>query len=446
MASTPQSSALQDYMQNYGSRLQSMLHSPVESSPVTDTLSALGRVPATSGAGPIASPTSALEAEPTRAAASPARLAHEQSELEQGSSQGKSFADYWREMPQAEQKSQVDTLEQTLARGNESIDTAYDGMISQLGVRPGGKLSREDKGMLLMEFGLSLMSASARGAHGDDLGGAIGAAGSRTLGRYQQMTSGRQGAYDSQVGAINAARAKSKSALAEKGAVEHIKGASALQRDRQRDESEAARLTGTVTTEDGEVYGYTRGGQASALLDETGQPLRTRERAASTGGRGFEAEWRYNQYMQVHGVDEQGRPLAGEALRQVEAEALKYAQSRGGDSRTANQKNIEDMIARGIPEDLAVKIVYRQIRDPRQAWQQIYTAGIKGYRTREEAIAEADDIIERIYGHGSMARTRQPLIPSDGDEIARPRTQAEFEQLPSGAAFIAPDGSLRRKP
>jgi hypothetical protein len=179
-------------------------------------------------------------------------------------------------MPRTEQKQHVDSFEQSLARGNQTIDSAFDDMVKQLGTRPSGKLTREDKGMLLMEFGLSLMANSRPGV---TFGESVGAAGLQTMGRHQERTRGEQKKYDSQLAAIEGARAKSKSALAEKGAVEHIKGVGAAQRAQATAEGRASELAGTFETEQG-VYGRTHGGAVSALKDpETGERLQPRERA-----------------------------------------------------------------------------------------------------------------------------------------------------------------------
>src|SRR5690606_36703825 len=63
---------------------------------------------------------------------------------------GRSFQDHWQATPPEQQKKAVDELEGALKRANETIDSAYDEMIRQLGARPNNKLSRLDKGMLLM--------------------------------------------------------------------------------------------------------------------------------------------------------------------------------------------------------------------------------------------------------------------------------------------------------
>lgn len=257
----PKRSALSDYMSTYGSRLQSMLHSPVNPGP--------GAAP---GA-PAMGPTSGAPAIPGSAMQPSAGTA---------SGEGLSFADLWSRTPEPERKQFVDRLDQTLKKGNQTIDSAYDEMIAKLGTRPSGKLSRQDKAALIMEFGLALMANSARGKYGDDLGGALGASGLQTMDRYQQMTRGRQQAFDAQVGAINAARSKAKSALAEKVATEGVKGDSEIAKAALTERARGNEISGTITSEGGDVYGYTRGGRASALRDvETGQPIKERARPGS---------------------------------------------------------------------------------------------------------------------------------------------------------------------
>jgi hypothetical protein len=61
-----------------------------------------------------------------------------------------------------------------------------------------------------------------------------------------------------------------------------------------------------------------------------------------------------------------------------------------------------------------------------------------GYNAeRISSIAGRDVSPPKTAGGAGGGRDKEP---------ARPKTKAEFDKLPSGAEFIAPDGSLRRKP
>lgn len=268
-------SMLSDYLQQYGSRLQSFLHSPVT-----------GQVPATlsDAAAQPAAPMSALRQQSSAPVQGTAPTPQSDSGLSSEGSGEYSFSAMWQRTSDEERDRFTKQLEAQLKRGNQTIDSAYDEMIRQLGARPAGKLSRQDKAALLMEFGLSLMANAAR--YGENVGGAIGAAGLQTLGRYQQLTTGRQQEYDAKVAAINTERAKAKSALAEKFGLEGVKGQSEIAKAginaRQKDldaQRRASEISGTVTTEGGDVYGYTRSGRTSLLRDEGGQPIKERPKS-----------------------------------------------------------------------------------------------------------------------------------------------------------------------
>src|SRR5690606_7783162 len=225
-----------------------------------------------------ANPAPAMQWEPmqSRAPRSELELLSDQSESASsidGSGGGAvSFQQLRDQMTPEQEKQSVDNLEKKLGV---SIDRAYDELVAQLGTRPSGKLSREDKGMLLMEFGLAMLANSRPGESDAE---AAGVAGSKALGSYRDMTRGRQQAYDSQLAAINAGRAKAKSSLAEKLAVEQAKAIGKAEADERR----ASELAGTFETADG-IYGRTRGGDISALVDpETKERLQPRERASTS--------------------------------------------------------------------------------------------------------------------------------------------------------------------
>jgi len=281
---------LDQYTTEYGPRLQSLLQStlaaiPQPTTPSMDAGAGPSQSMMQSQPAPAGAPVSALAAPALAAPMSPGPR-EQMGPPQPSATPGRSFKDLWDETPKPEKRKFADDLETSLKRGNQTIDKAYDEMIQQLGTRPSGKLSREDKGMLLMEFGLSLMANSARGRQGNDLGGAIGASGLQTLGSYQKMTKGRQAGYDAQVSEIQGERSKAKSRLAETGATEGIRSSRMLEEDRMKQEADAARLAeenqrlqGTIQSETGEVFGYTRKGRTSALLDEKGEQIKGKRTA-----------------------------------------------------------------------------------------------------------------------------------------------------------------------
>lgn len=260
-------SLLRDYIATYGSRLDSLLSDAVQNSATPNAspdLQGGSGMPNQGSAEtyPLgANPAPSMQWEPMQGQ-------QPQSALEDGEQSARvDFRTQWMNTPKELRERQVDELERAVG----SIDRAYDEMIAQLGTRPNGKLSREDKGMLLMEFGLALMANSRPGV---SFGEAAGAAGTQALGSYKELTRGRQREHDANVRAINLQRAKSKSELAKTVASESIKAAGR--------ESELGRVRGTVTTEGGELYGYTGRGDTVPLRDpQSGEHLRGRERPTS---------------------------------------------------------------------------------------------------------------------------------------------------------------------
>lgn len=265
-------SLLRDYMATYGSRLDSLLGDAVRTSM---TPSAPPELQGGSQTGAQTFPMGSNPAPPMQWESmqqQPPSMQQQapQSALAQAAPAEEARADFrsqWEATPPKERKKQVDALEEAVG----SIDRAYDEMIAQLGTRPSGKLSREDKGMLLMEFGLALLANSRPGV---SLGEAVGTAGTQTMGTFKELTRGRQLQHDQNVRAVNLERAKAKSELAKSAATESMKAATRA--------SELGRIRGTVTTEGGELYGYTGEGGTVPLRDpQSGEHLRGRERPTS---------------------------------------------------------------------------------------------------------------------------------------------------------------------
>jgi hypothetical protein len=309
-------SALSQYMQGYGTRLASLLQRPSVGYPLQEQ----GRV----------QPQQSVLMRPQRTAqvieppVGPEPIKpieqHERVIKESSQKEGVTFRDVFKEAPAQVRQAEVGKLEQTLAEAGVTIDEAYDNMMAQLGTRPTDKLSREEKAMLLMEFGLNLMANSSGQAYGGDIGGAIGAAGITTLRSYRDMKAAKQAdirAYDRSALEIEAGRAKAKGALAD-SAID------AIAKERE------AGIKGEITTKDGKMYLYRSDGSLMLMRDpETGEPLKADQRADMSGPK-FETEYRYNQFMAVYGVDPKtGKPLTGAQLNRVKKQALEFASERG---------------------------------------------------------------------------------------------------------------------
>lgn len=351
-----QGSALDDYMAQYGDRLQSLLDgSAIRMNPAAvgapGSATPPGQPPA--GARAFAAPDGpqAQPARPAQPGAAPPGAA---------GAAGQSFRDKWKESSPEEQKKSTDDLEQSLKQGNQTIDSAYDDLVKQLGQRPGNDsdLTREEKGMFLMEFGLSLMANSSGKAYGDDLGGAIGASGLEAVQGQRKRRQGERDSYDRDRLAIESNRAGAKSRLAEQSALE----SRAESRDQRRTDRENSQLAGVVTGADDMAYGYTRGGGISKLEQPSGQGVKVKPKpigAGGAGGRGFESDRRFNMYMDIYGKDGGGKPLEGQALEEVRKRALAFS----ADPKAATLSDAEARTMAERSADAFQKSNWAQFRD-----------------------------------------------------------------------------------
>lgn len=328
-------SMLQDYMSTYGQKLRSALFGtnaviqpPPDDSPIQSRPS--GRAPYV----PPQDPTIPIEPGGTNDPdggddmGGPSALASGSDDMDlqdpgmsQGSAlepkgKGVSFRDAWDKTSKDTQQQQVSKLEETLKRGNQTIDSAYDELVKKLGAPPdkNRKLSRNEKGMLLMEFGLSMLANSRKG-----LATAAGEAGSQTFGSYAQMKMAPEQNYNSAMASVEAARARDKTNLATTSALESVKA-----------KSPNGSLPGKFTGDDGFVYFYGPDGQAQKATDENGKPIRGQVSKGGEGGRGFESDAKFERYMEIYGVDpNSGKPLTGLALQRAKQDALEFANDRG---------------------------------------------------------------------------------------------------------------------
>lgn len=354
----PKSSLMDDYMATYGQRLQSLLSGqmtpdqargapavPMQASP-----SALGGPPQ-AAPGPGAPPPGASPA----AAPAPGQAAPAQGG-------GTSFRQKWEESSTKERDQATDDLEKQLKAGNQTIDSAYDQLINQLGERPSSsqKMTRQEKGMFLMEFGLSLLANSNGKAYGQDLGGAVGASGLSALQNFQQRRQSAGDEYSKNALAINTKRADAKADLAKQSALE----ARSEARDQRRLDRENSQIAGVVTQPDNTVVGYTRGGQASALELPGGQAVKSKPKpppgtGGAAGGRTLVEDRRYQMYMDLYGKDGTGKPLDGPQLDAVKKRALQFAVDPK--ASTMSDAEIRAMAERST--DAFMKSNWAQFRD-----------------------------------------------------------------------------------
>lgn len=235
------------------------------------------------------------------------------SALEGGKQKGFGFRDAWKQAPEQARQKELTKLEQSLKQANQTIDDAYDDLERQMGTKPEKKkkLSREEKGMLLMEFGLNVLANNKKGF------GAIGEAGGKALKSYNQMSQGPYKEYEETRGAIAGARAGSKVKVAEASALESLKSP----------KGEGSRLPGRFTGDDGFVYFYDENGQAKKAVGEDGKPIKANQNESQVRPSDFETKRK--SYLEVYGFDVNGKPLEGLAKREAEQDAIEFAGDRG---------------------------------------------------------------------------------------------------------------------
>lgn len=363
MPQQSQISPMQQYMSTYGDRLSQLLNGsmtpdqarqnptapvPVPGAPPGSELR--GTAPPAPGAPPGQQPN------PMAAPAAPGG----------GDS---SFKAHWDQSTPADQKKATDGLEQELKKGNQTIDSAYDDLVKQMGTRPDGKhLSREEKGQMLMEFGLSLMANSGRKAYGTDTGAAIGASAGDTLAHHQNRLEGQQAEYDKRRLDIEGKRADAKSELSKQDVLE----GRSENRDERRTARENSQIASTITQPDNTVVGVTKGGQASELTigGPGGKKVQQKPKppaAGAPGGRPLAEDRRYSQYMEIYGKDVNGKPLTGQALETVKKRALQF--SADPKQSTFSDAEIRNSAERSI--DNFMKSNWASFRDmtPEQAQQ-----------------------------------------------------------------------------
>lgn len=251
-----------------------------------------------------------------------------------------------------------------------SINDRFNQLQQELGQRPNpdADLSRKDQFRMLMEFGIELMARAGAGEQG-----AGGKAFANAYGNSRDRQALKTADHDARSQLIEKGRQDSQKQIGSYG--DALKGQSDIdQNEVQMREAEgrmknANRRKPEIINSDQGTYDYdTESMEATPITGIDGKPLTNKE----VGSRGGSAAAR--------------------------------------DSRTANQKNIEDLTQRGVPEQLALDIVYRRITDPKKAWNDIYRDRRRQYASETEAKEEADRIMSRFYGDDWETGATTPKI------------------------------------
>jgi hypothetical protein len=469
-------SGLQRYMADYGARLQQAISGNV------DTMGTPS-VPAANDLGPDLyqsnvrltqdqpPPQSALDdSQPPQPGQPPPQQgqggsAAPQSALAGDQEKQTSFQDVWKQQSAAQRQQFIDKLQKHLDATNETIDSAYGTMMKQLGQRPKADLSKQDKGMLLMEFGLRMLSHSA----GENTAQAVGNAGTETMDSYKQLRQGRQAnqqKYDQMQQQLTQAHDRDKVNLMSRSALEEgrdlraaqasdasitrvgmqqsgldarkeagdeasmdrtvKRGSDAMERtvysQTHADARSAARLSanagrtkGTIAGADGYVYIIADDGSVNRAKDQDGNAIKAAPGASGIGGGKKSAQQQaFELYMDVNGKGPDGQPLQGAELQKAQKEALNFS---------ANPKSSASM-GDAQQRQIAEKSGDSYIRANPTSWLGMSPEEIAGKRA---------DYVEKTYQR--IKRGQPPIAEGQGAPPARsmPQNVPQSALDPTGA-------------
>jgi len=358
-----------------------------------------------------------------------------------GGGKGTSFRDIWNAQDKDTRQQYLDKLQNHLKATNETIDSAYNTMMKQLGGRPDTELSKQEKGMLLMEFGMRMMEhSSGRMGYGRDTGAAAGAAGVETIGSMrglQKQKLDRQEQYDKLQQQLTIAQGREKTNLAARSALEEgrdirafgaqdtslartaMQQAGGEARTESRNTAAAGRVATTEAGKDrrsalargdyvrqfaderGLMFGVNKRNQVAPMMDPNnpgtqlkGQPGSSRGGAGGKGG--FAAEANYRMYMDTYGKDNQNQPLTGEAARAVQRDALQYASNPRGFALTEPKMR-----------EMAEKSADNYIRSNSLSW-----AGASDEEIAAKRTAFAEETFQRLKRNGTAGPSAGANVPN----------------------------------
>ena len=236
----------------------------------------------------------------------------------------------------------IKVMEQASGKSIEELYT------EQSGAPPPEGMGKRKLGQALFEFGLNLMSAPA------------GLSDVETIGRAGQATIAGRRQREEKAEAKQVAADERRAAAEERrmGRLDKRFDRAAVLK---RLEIEQQRLQHVLDTpigpfkdylgEDGYLYSRDSATGEARQVMHKGKPFKPDPKWMKTTDRKLEWELKKNGYEAVHGVDSQGKPLTGAALRKVKSDALAYAsEGKQLEEGEARQK-AHDKAAEGLASD-----------------------------------------------------------------------------------------------
>lgn len=376
-----------------------------------------------------------------------------------GSSQGAqdkalSFRDAWQQQSKAQRQQQLENFQGMLAKGNQTIDSAYSQMMQKLGTRPQTDLSKSDKGMLLMEFGMKMMRNSASpasGGYGGNVGAAAGAAGADTMQTamaLRQENQGRAHNWDQMQQQLAIAQGKEKANFSERSLLEEGRDDRANQtadtrmntvtdqqmnsndRNTSRIQGQDDRSAAAIKQKNDQFFVAEAGRNTRAAGVQAGADSRNAANlagksalATSGGARGGAMKQAYDMYLATNGVDKDGNQLPEEQMGDVRQKALQFAAN-------PSKAGLSD----GQILDMATKDANRQY-----APNAIQTMGMS-----EPDVEKAkQDYIQKSVNH--LRSIRDGMTQSSPQSALATRTPApQPSQSPTPQSALAPQGAVPR--
>jgi hypothetical protein len=398
MLQQPQNSSMQEYMAQYGERLNALLgYAPQPSnlgaaqsgeSPMVDEMGAAPASPGMNLGAEQAQPM--MQQQPAAAPAAPSAAPAPTTPPMQKNEKGqvviesrpkdfdfgvkdddlkdvKSVGDLVQKLPEEKANAYMDWWEERYGQ----VNGKYDAMLAELGQRPDPKsrdLSRKDKFTLLMEFGLNLMKHSQQGG---DRTGAMGAALHDTVRGDQARREKDFERHRSLSGEIEGRRQQDLKAIGTRGdamvASQNL-GAAAAKEGREATEfAERDEEVKNIVYGDEGVVGVTRKGEGRTVTDETGRAVRS-TLGIARGSRGS------------------GRGAGGYAPHNIEKLATFY-------SKTYD-----------IPIEVATNIARseKNATDPFKMYSTILNGQLRQYMPADEAARVAKELVEGAFGEGAL--------------------------------------------
>jgi len=226
-----------------------------------------------------------------------------------------------------------------------SIEELY---TAQSGAPPPEGMSKRKLGQALFEFGLNLMSAPA------------GLSDVETIGRAGQATIAGRRQREEKAEAKQVA-ADERRALAEERRMgrmdKRFDRAAVMKRleiQQQRLQAELDRPIGPFKDYigvDGYLYSRDAATNEARQVMHKGKPFKPDEKWMKSTEKRLEWEIKKNGYMAVHGIDSQGKPLTGAALRKVKSDSLGYANSTRQMDETQARMKAHERAAEDLAQD-----------------------------------------------------------------------------------------------